>query len=103
MHPRWFGGDSDNCQMLDGGGAELRKWNAHYSNHKVEVGVAPVQIYLETYLETCLIIARGEKKNLIWNLSCDLFYLFSFLGGGYEVLPARKFQKLISSAIFCSF
>lgn len=63
MHPRWPGGDSDSCQILDGEGAEQRKWNANYSNHKVAVGVAPVQIYLETYLETCLIIARGKKSH----------------------------------------
>lgn len=63
MHPRWLNGDSDNCQILDGEAAELRKWNANYSDHEVAVGVAPVQIYLETYLETCLIIARGGKKS----------------------------------------
>lgn len=47
MHPRLLGGDSDTSQILDGEGDKLRKWNANYSNHKVAVGVAPVQIYLE--------------------------------------------------------
>lgn len=50
-------------KFWDGEAAELRKWNASYSDHEVAVGVAPVQIYLETYLETCLIIARGGKKS----------------------------------------
>lgn len=43
MHPRWLGGDSDNCQILDPEGEQLRKRNRNYSNHEAVVGVAPVQ------------------------------------------------------------